>query len=484
MNLSKRLTFSIFFILLVAALVVAPTAMAQVSVTVYKTTTPADDSAEPKVIGKIVYTFTYSETPDPRPDLSHFTATDNVLKPNDDDFERDVLTATYSTDGTNSFTAAVGGSGTEVTLTLTGSSTADPLAPSGFELKGYSTDLFSLTSSAIDSETAVPLNLIGGYIGGKTYVVYIRGTDVNTAVTSNPTILPSYLLTGADNTVDPSFNSQVVRTLFIGLQGSVEGVTEVPDLEEFFNDSGGTIDLVVATTDNSADQVIIPDAGNLDLIINEIMWGVDESKVGQDGYTHQQWIEVYNPKTTPVRGPKFLFTPGDGSSYAPAKAIGVVDRISNIAGVQNVWNNPRIKGSNGKAIRSDATGTPIIGANPPFTSIYRNKQDGDGTNADHWTASTRAYFPGFLGTPGAANTRGGFPTIRPNPEAYTPPKDKVIINEVGNYSDAALDWIELRNVSDAEQNIKDWRLTYAREVTPTTMILNVLKRLKLSNSQK
>ena len=463
MNLSKRLTFSIFFILLVAALVVAPTAMAQVSVTVYKTTTPADDSAEPKVIGKIVYTFTYSETPDPRPDLSHFTATDNVLKPNDDDSERDVLTATYSTDGTNSFTAAVGGSGTEVTLTLTGSSTADPLAPSGFELKGYSTDLFSLTSSAIDSETAVPLNLIGGYIGGKTYVVYIRGTDVNTAVTSNPTILPSYLLTGADNTVDPSFNSQVVRTLFIGLQGSVEGVTEVPDLEEFFNDSGGTIDLVVATTDNSADQVIIPDAGNLDLIINEIMWGVDESKVGQDGYTHQQWIEVYNPKTTPVRGPKFVFTPGDGSSYAPAKAIGVVDRISNIAGVQNVWNNPRIKGSNGTAIRSDATGTPIIGANPPFTSIYRNKQDGDGTNADHWTASTRAYFPGFLGTPGAANTRGGFPGTRNNPTAYTPPKDKVIINEVGNYSDAASDWIELRNVSDAEQNINNWRLTYARE---------------------
>ena len=421
MNLSKRLTFSIFFILLVAALVVAPTAMAQVTVKVYKVTTSADDSAEPKVIGKMVFTFLYSETPDPRPDLSHFTGANNSLKPNDDDFERDVLTATYSTDGTNSFTAAVGGSGTEVTLTLTGSSTANPVVPNGFQLKGYSTDLFSLTSSAIDSETAVLLNLLGGYIGGKTYVIYIRGTDSETVDAPAP-VLPASILSGDGGTdnaaVEPSFNSQVVRTLFIGLQGSVEGVTEVPDLEEFFNDSGGTIDLVVATTDNSADQVIIPDAGNLDLIINEIMWGVDESKVGQDGYTHQQWIEVYNPKTTPVRGPKFVFTPGDGSSYAPAKAIGVVDRISNIAGVQNVWNNPRIKGSNGTAIRSDATGTPIIGANPPFTSIYRNKQDGDGTNADHWTASTRAYFPGFLGTPGGENTRGGFPSTRNNPTAY------------------------------------------------------------------
>ncbi len=125
-----------------------------------------------------------------------------------------------------------------------------------------------------------------------------------------------------------------------------------------------------------------------------------------------------------------------------------------------------ILGSSGTAIRSE-TPVAIIGANPPFVSVYRSKQDGDGTNHGHWKASTRAFFPGFLGTPGAANTRGGFPTIRPNPEAYTPPKDKVIINEVGNYSDAALDWIELRNVSDAEQNIKDWRLTHAREVTPT-----------------
>ena len=226
MNLSKRLTFSIFFILLVAAHVVAPTAMAQVTVKVYRVATPADDSAEPKVIGKIVFTFMYSETPDPRPDLSHFTTVQNALKPSDDDSERDVLTATYSTDGTNSFTAAVGGSGTEVTLTLTGSSTANPVVPQGLQLKGYFTDLSSVGVAVNDSESAAPLNLLGDHIGGKTYVVYIRGTDGTTAVTSNPTILPSNLLTGADNTVAPASNSQLVRTLFTGLDGNVEGWKE------------------------------------------------------------------------------------------------------------------------------------------------------------------------------------------------------------------------------------------------------------------
>ena len=246
----------------------------------------------------------------------------------------------------------------------------------------------------------------------------------------------------------------------------------MPDLEEFFNVGGGTIDLVIRTGAGTTDDPYVAAAGDLDVVINEIMWGVDNSRVGQAGHTQQQWIEIYNRKTTPVPNPTFIFTDGDGSSFAPDKETGVVDRISNIADVQNVWNDSTklgspILGSNGTATRSDDTGTPIIGANPPFVSVYRSKQDGDGTNHGHWKASTRAFFPGFLGTPGAANTRGGFPTIRPNPEAYTPPKNKVIINEVGNYSDAGSDWIELRNVSDAEQNIKDWRLTHAREVTPT-----------------
>ena len=60
------------------------------------------------------------------------------------------------------------------------------------------------------------------------------------------------------------------------------------------------------------------------------------------------------------------------------------------------------------------------------------------------------------------NTRGGLPTTRKNPDPYTPPKNRVIINEVFLSEKDNLDWLELRNVSDSEQNIKDWHVTWAR----------------------
>ena len=91
--------------------------------------------------------------------------------------------------------------------------------------------------------------------------------------------------------------------------------------------------------------------------------------------------------------------------------------------------------------------------------MYRSKQGDPGWNSGSWTASNRVYFPGFMGTPGLENTRAGLPTSRANPGAFTPSKDKVIINEVYNDDDDDLDWIELRNVSSDEANIKDWYLT-------------------------
>ena len=286
--------------------------------------------------------------------------------------------------------------------------------------------------------TPTVLVLAENHLAGYAYRVYVR--PVSTDLTAVPAeaarpVFPTALTDAA--TIAANLGA-IDPTATTGNSNMA-----MPNLEEFFNVRGGTIDISVAG------------AANLDVIINEIMWAVDNSRVGQDGYLQQQWIEVYNRKTTPVPFPTFTFT--DDTFPAPDKADGVVDRISNIAGHQNVW-NPPIKGSNGTAIRDDADTPAIIGANPPFVSIYRDKQDGDGTNAGHWKASNRLYFPGFMGTPGSANTRGGLPTTRPNPTAYTPPKDKIIINEVGNYADDTLDWIELRNVSTAGVNIENWRL--------------------------
>ncbi|MYF54478.1 lamin tail domain-containing protein [Candidatus Poribacteria bacterium] len=440
MYLSNRLTFSIFSILLVAALFIAPAAMAQVTVSMYKVDTlgNADDKA------KTVFTFTYSETPNPRPVLADFTADDDALTtPADtDETARDVLTSPYSTDGSNSFTAVVGGSGKMVTLTLetTENTNTAPTVPTGLMLKGYQTAISSAADRTTDaSATPTPLVLAENHLAGYGYRVYLR--PVSTALADVPAaadrpVLPSTLVDANLATIDPTAttgNSNMA----------------MPDLEEFFNVGGGTINLKVAGTAKDSRHVII----------NEIMWGLDNSKVGQDGELQQQWIEVYNRLTTPAPNPTFEFI--DNTFPAPATAAGTSDRITNIAGHQNVW-NPPIKGSSGTATRN-TDGTAIIGANPPFVSIYRNpdKQNADGANAGHWTASNRPYFPGFMGTPGSANTRGGLPSTRDNPGAYTPPKDKIIINEVGNYAgtgDNLEDWIELRNVSTGDVNIENWRL--------------------------
>lgn len=463
MYLSNRLTFSIFSVLLVAALVIAPNAMAQVTVTAHKVDTAgtADNKA------KTVITFTYSETPNPRPVLADFTVDDGVtgITEDPDNSDPDVLTSPYTPSGGEATTAVVGGSGKTVTLTLetSANSATVPSVPAGLALKGYTDGVLDTLSdqTGTDPPAATPLVVADNHLAGYAYRVYLRAatgaSDTTPPAAANRPMLPSTLV-----------DANLMSILDDATAGNSN--LNMPDLEEFFNVGGGTIDLVIRTGAGTTADPYVAVAANLDVIINEIMWGVDNSRVGQDGYLQQQWIEIYNRKTTPVPNPTFIFT--DDTFPAPAKATGVVDRISNIAGHQNVW-DPPIKGSNGTATRNaPQTGDPvIIGANPAFVSIYRSKQDKDGTNQGHWTASNRPYFPGFMGTPGSANTRGGLPGTRNDPTAYTPPKDKVIINEVGNSGTTGLDWLELRNVTNAEQSIKDWHLTYTHGTRQETSIV-------------
>ena len=64
----------------------------------------------------------------------------------------------------------------------------------------------------------------------------------------------------------------------------------MPNLEEFFNVGGGAIHLILTGTAKNSKHIII----------NEIMWGVDNAQVGHADYTRQQWIEVYNRTSIPV----------------------------------------------------------------------------------------------------------------------------------------------------------------------------------------
>ena len=193
------------------------------------------------------------------------------------------------------------------------------------------------------------------------------------------------------------------------------------------------------------------------------MWAVDDRLIGQAGQYDQQWIEIYNTSSIPVANDAipFVFTNNaEGLNPPPEIAAGTSDRLSNINTRTNVWD---LKGSSRATSTVDdgeGEAAEIIGADPQFKSMIRSQQGKNGFDAGSWAESTRLYIPGFLGTPGGKNTRAGLPTARGNPSAFTPPKDKLIINEVYNDEDDDLDWIELRNVSDDDVNLEKWRLSY------------------------
>ncbi len=469
MNLSKRLTFSIFSILFVAVLFVAPNAMAQVTVTAYTTTTAATTTAGEK----IVITLTYSEAPTPRPDFSHFTTADNAIShPDDTDSDRDVLAASYN-DGTNAISVALGGTGKTITLTFTGpagdgtSVGADIALPSGLQLRGYGgtgaspvdiTDVTESTKALIDDGTnaPTPLGLSVNYIGGKTYVVYVRGTNATT-----PTTLPHLPAGIAGATI--AAGSQVIRTIFAD-GTSANSNMAMPDLEDFFWVGGGTIDLNVEDTAKDSRH----------LIINEVMWAVDNRLIGETGRTDQQWIEVYNRLATPAPSPTFVFTNNPSGLNPPdATEKGTSDRLSNIPSYVSAWN---VKGQNGTSKLSEANDPTIIGADPVFKSMYRktDKQNADGTNAGHWEVSTRPYRNGFYGSPGSVNVRGVLPSVRKPTTRFTPPKNSVVINELYNADDKKNDWLEIRAIADT--NLENWTLSKVTALDTETEICRFPKQ--------
>ncbi len=232
-------------------------------------------------------------------------------------------------------------------------------------------------------------------------------------------------------------------------------VSNMPDLYEFFL-NGGTI-------------IVKGPAGAAvgDLKITEIMAAKDATLGGRSKYS--QWIEVYN-KT----GANIIF---DGSSWmlefrqgkassagVSSSAAGRVDLVSNM-GNPGFWAIPS------KGGRSEAT----TAANAvDLVSMYRKlkqfdtantghadhaKDDGDPERSGTWVASgrpSRNLSGNRLGTPGT------YPTAAP--AAKTVLSQEVLINEIGNSSSDANDWVELRNISGSEKDLRKWELTLVMSV--------------------
>ena len=196
----------------------------------------------------------------------------------------------------------------------------------------------------------------------------------------------------------------------------------MPNLHDLFMNQGGSLRLNAAA----------------DIVFSEVMWAVDEGKVGQDSYDGNQWFEIHNRTDAAVALSTITFTAKEGR---PALDVGA-DRISNVVGGGDKW--IRTKGQNGNSGAADGSGQK------EFISMYRTRYDREGWLGRDWGKSSQVYHPNHKGTPGVGEN--------PGPKTFTTSTVALgtVFNEISNSSTGAHEWIELRKRDGELSNLEKW----------------------------
>ena len=306
------------------------------------------------------------------------------------------------------------------------------------------------------------------------------------------------LLKASLTNVDP--DGTVIRTdaLGVGLRLNLNtgfGDYRYDDDGDDVGNAGVGADATAVANDGLKDDMPPADAADAsdprdpavdDLTITEIMWALNTANVGSGMEHDHQWIEIWNRNTAvdfPLKGIVLHLASGraalsnadtvvvdagiqriraDDGDEMPARIV--LDRVSNVVGAG--WVND--VGSNG----FDDGATAGTAAEEPFVSMYRKRgndqiKKGTGSAKGHWLASTQVSFANHKGTPGKKERAGTkiFTTT-------TIPRSPVIFNEIANLSAADNEWIELRNVSDAEANLKNWQISIVTDNKTDTEYFN------------
>ena len=202
----------------------------------------------------------------------------------------------------------------------------------------------------------------------------------------------------------------------------------MPNLEALFNEGGG-----------GSLQLTVTGVTKRQVVFSEIMWAVDEGKVGQDSYDGNQWIELYNRTDNAINISDISFAvKADGRPALPEST----DLVSNVVGGGSDW----IKAGKGQ------NGNSADGSKKEFRSMYRKRYHNDsaGWSAGEWLEATQVYHPNFKGTPGTAEPKA--PTTFPE----SPVALGTVFNEISNSSNSAHEWIELRKRDGELTNLENW----------------------------
>jgi hypothetical protein len=342
-----------------------------------------------------------------------------------------------------------GGASENVILTIHGSGLLNPgiyvvtvtaASPNEIEkrisIRTYTTILASVST---DLTTTVTVDLSGRTLDGEGYAIVAHD---------------GALADGMPTSALPILSNDVLLVK----------VSNMPDLENFLQ-RGGTIDVYVGDSTDTPD-----------VIINEIMWALDEHTAGTTTATNHQWIELYNRSEDGIDLDKITlrFQPLlPVPSRADLSGKKSTDRFSNVAkfstssGASEGWRLTENHGQNGNTRTSNLK---------EFISMFRKSDkrgNNDGVNSANWLPSSELSHSNHRGTPGKANTRS-FSVTEASPNKFEPPMDKVIINEVYNDSDDDYDWIELRALEDT--NLHNWTLSYTRSDFKEVEILRFPKQ--------
>ena len=403
----------------VLAIICTPV-MATVTVTAQVTEVVAASTGPPIVQGKKVVTIKYSEVADPAPTLDDFT-TDGTEK----------LSAAVAADS-DTLSVAIAGGGDTFTLTFLGpvDGSEAPIIPT-LKLTGYDmNDSLEGQSGDLATASAEKFELELNTIGGKGYAIIADYTNED----NSPNDLSDLANDPAENPRLPVLDAPdtILRSSW-----SNHSNEPMPNLRNLFTrHPGGTINLKVQ---NSSGVKV---GETRDVMINEIMWAIDEYFVGTGNEAREQWIEIWNTRTTPVALDQIRLTtskqyPGPDEE---------TDRVSNIPDYITSW---ELIGQDGNSNPNDLK---------EFISMYRIKK-ADGSDPKNWNISADLYYANYRGSPGQSNTFTGIRVPRTLPDTDTPGKGMFVINEISNMTDDTFDWIEIKNIHAEAQSLNNWVLT-------------------------
>ncbi len=307
-------------------------------------------------------------------------------------------------------------------------------------------------TSGGDITLKVPANAVMDIAGNgnlESNMVTISGPATLLGVPTETTLaLPSVALPAKGFVVLAHSGASVSNT---GLAKRFYSIARLPHLENLFgpDSNGGTLELIDTRVTTTVSKKVGP-------IITEIMWGSDLS---QTDPKLSQWLEIYNAGSAEIQLSNYQLkvTPFSSDTFAAdAKAVDTVGNLGN-----GRWAVP---GQGGRTVAVAATEETAGADVVPLISMRRKvdfskaaKDAPNGTLSGSWEASTTPALniaPNRIATPGAKPT-----TQITQANRTTIPYSPVIINEIGHSDNPDHIWIELRNVSTGEANLKNWQLS-------------------------